>query len=262
MRCKGRYLFSCLIQAWLLASLGRIFDMHMVALAFQRQSHTRLCRGTTVYLTSGTDEEPSEDLLSKAARLRQEAQDLETKLRASSPSGRPNPVEAAAAPVVYRDVKDSVWTFSYLFAESPEDDTSSRVPVTKYGGKLTLYLRPDGYTDIVHHHPSASISMDIVKAWGWDIETSAEDEQEYVLFSVDAIIPSDGRKERFYFQARKDKGRDGEIRLQDGTVTMKQDVTETKDGSSTFWGLFSPKGILARFTYVGNFVARPSRKTG
>jgi hypothetical protein len=40
-------------------------------------------------------------------------------------------------------------------------------------------------------------------------------------------------------------------------VTVKRDVSESKDGPN-FWGI-SPKGILARFTYVGNFAARPSR---
>lgn len=62
---------------------------------------------------------------------------------------------------------------------------------------------------------------------------------------------------RCYFQARQERdGTTGSIELKEGTVTVKQDVTETKDGRPSFWGFFSPKGILARFTYVGDFVAR------
>ena len=100
-----------------------------------------------------------------------------------------------------------------------------------------------------------------------------DDKAEYVLFSMDFLVPDTTadenasstttkkkKKERFYFQARQEKDNRGIITLRDGTVTVKQDVTENRDGTSAFWGLFSPKGILARFTYVGNFAARPSRK--
>ena len=228
-------------------------------------SSTQLCASS-----DGSKDPVEEDLLSKAAKLRKEAQELEVKLRASSApsdatrSSMSSSSSQALSPPVYKDLKDSVWTFSYRFATEPDNkDEESTNLVPKYGGKMTLLFRADGYTDLVKHEPAAANNkgLDIVKAWGWDLETSAEDEKDYLLFSIDVIEPVNGKKERCYFQARQEKDCiSGAIELKQGTVTVKQDVTETKGGSPSFWGLFSPKGILARFMYCGDFVARPSRK--
>ena len=185
---------------------------------------------------------------------------METNLRASrSSKEKTGAAPAVVAPPVYQEVADSAWTFSYRFAIAPEGDEESP-PQPKYGGKLTVHFRRDGYTDLLQHEPGVpSQALEIVKAWGWDLEKSEEDDKEYILFSIDVIVPDDGRKERFYFQARQEQDSNGSIEFQEGTVTVKQDVSENKDGSSSFWGLFSPKGILARFTYVGNFSARPRK---
>ena len=65
-------------------------------------------------LCHATESNPQneEDLLSKAAQLRKEAQDLESKLRASAPSRVPVTGAPSFAPPVYKDVKDSAWTIS------------------------------------------------------------------------------------------------------------------------------------------------------
>ena len=232
---------------------------------------SQLFASTSSQKDDGEQQKQQEDLLSKAARLRQEAQELETKLRSSrtTPAAATTASPAPPPPPVYRDAKDSVWTFSYRFAAMPEkkddkkESSSPSTPVPKFSGKLTLWFRPDGYTDLVQHEPSSTAgpALDIVKAWGWDLETSTEDEKDYVLFSIDALVPDtdNNRKERFYFQARQEKdSTTGAIVLKEGTVTVKQDVTE--QGGPSLWGLFSPKGILARFMYTGDFVAKPAAR--
>eukprot|EP00957_Ditylum_brightwellii_P018591 1396807-Ditylum_brightwellii.AAC.2 len=66
--------------------------------------------------------------------------------------------------------------------------------------------------------------------------------------------------QRVYFQARIDSvnNNDQEIVLKEGTVTIKQDLAETKKMMN--FGFFSPKGILAQFRYVGDFVAKPAQQ--
>jgi hypothetical protein len=103
----------------------------------------------------------------------------------------------------------------------------------------------------------------MVKVWGWDEEASPEDDQNYLLFSVDVVVPKTdptklaNQKERYYFQARIDRSSssDNSIQLQDGTVTVKKDVAEKTNGG---WGFFQVAGILTEFVYVGDFVAKPS----
>eukprot|EP00977_Amphora_coffeiformis_P022088 scaffold10394_cov173-Amphora_coffeaeformis.AAC.6 len=302
-----------LVRIYLLLLLSGCF-LPQPAEAFSSQSKSRSVTvrptnsplTTQIILASSSDNgnvEKEEDLLAKAARLRQEAKDLETTLRSATTTSSREKKDAAIVtpPPVYTQISDSIWTFTYRFTIATErntdDDASSPPPLPKYSGKLTLHLLANGYTDLLLHiyvnnglveiclkqirissfpayllqlkHEAAvpSQALDIVKAWGWDLEQSEEqdDKTEYVLFSIDFMVPDDKtnggkKKERFYFQARQDKDGKGVLALQDGTVTVKQDVTETRDGSSSFWGLFSPKGILARFTYVGNFAARPSSK--
>lgn len=202
----------------------------------------------------------SDNFRQRASRLRQEALELEQQIRNSTSPEALKKVNVRSATPKYRDMKDTVWTLSYLFASQPEPK-GSKLPKdnteenkasssTRFGGKLTLRFKADGYTDFF---PSESEGvLKLVKVWGWDLETSTDDDMEYLVFSIDVLLPG-GSKERYYMQAKLVKSH-GEISLTDGTVTVKQDATET--GSR--WGLFTPKGILAEFRYVGNFVAKPS----
>jgi hypothetical protein len=202
------------------------------------------------------------DFLEKALRLRQEATDLETKLRAEQ-EGKPqrNTPEGTKADIlVCKSIDDSVWTFQYRFSNEPESDNEEEAegkPRDFYRGKLTVKFRADGFTDIVSQEPGEpSKALSIVKAWGWDTETTSEDKKEYLLFSADIKLPDNGGEERFYLQARQEREGDN-IVLEEGTVTVKRDVNNKS--SPGFWGVFSGKGILAQFRYVGDFVSKPSR---
>lgn len=143
---------------------------------------------------------------------------------------------------------------TYRFSSEPtsDDDDGSDKPIN-YSGKLTLTFRTDGYTDLISHEPSGTPSLDITKVWGWDEEVSSEDDERYVLFSVNTKSSS-GETERFYWQARIDTNQKNEITLADGTVTVKKNV-EPPGG---FWGIFNGGGILAQFRYVGNFGGKPT----
>ena len=154
-----------------------------------------------------------ETLKEQASKLRQEANELETALRSSgsvdAAASQPPPV--AAAPVTCQNLEDSTWTFKYRFASEPEprknddDETHNRKPSEKFSGQVQLKFRSDGFTDLLAHDPlvsstSSGKALDIVKAWGWDVENSTKDDKNYVLFSLDAIVPGSGKKERFYLQ--------------------------------------------------------------
>ena len=102
------------------------------------------------------------------------------------------------------------------------------------------------------------------KFWGWDEETSNEDELQYILFSADVDLPSsdpnyDEKKKqnnsiRFYFQCEVNRdSRTGEITMRDGTVTLKKDIKPP----GGFWGVFNGGGILAQFRYCGECLMKP-----
>jgi hypothetical protein len=213
-------------------------------------------------IASKVEQQEEEGLVDKALRLRQEATDLETKLRTER-EGKPQrntpEVTKPDTPVCKR-IEDSVWTFKYRFSNEPEsnkEEETEAKPRDFYRGKLTVLFRADGFTDILAQEPGEpSKALSIVKAWGWDTETSSEDKKEYLLFSADVKLPENGGKERFYLQARQEREGDT-IVLEEGTVTVKRDVNDSS--SPGFWGVFSGKGILAQFRYVGDFVAKPSR---
>jgi hypothetical protein len=201
------------------------------------------------------------ELLDKALRLRQEATDLETKLRTEQ-EGKPQrntPEGTKADTPVCKRIEDSIWTFKYRFSNEPEsnkEEEADAKPREFYRGKFTVKFRADGFTDILSQEPGEpSKALSIVKAWGWDTETSSEDKKEYLLFSADIKLPEKGGQERFYLQARQEREGDN-IVLEEGTVTVKRDVNDSS--SPGFWGVFSGKGILAQFRYVGDFVAKPS----
>jgi hypothetical protein len=198
-------------------------------------------------------EKERESLLEKAARLRNEASDLESKLSPSRTTRRNEEPAAKPAPV-YKTMDDSIWTFSYRFSDQPEPNDNENTPKRDfYSGKLTLLMQSDGYTSILSHEEQGMSGLKILKAWGWDVEKSNDnetDDTDYLLFSVDVEVPSVG-KEKFYFQASQLVS-DAGISLKEGTVTVKASA------SRAGWGLFSPAGILAQFRYVGDFVAKPS----
>lgn len=239
---------------------------------FNKSPYLKNSRINNNRLCSSANENDNEDLLERARALREEAQQIEqqlrksnkdTKLTSTQESERPSPKK------IVTKLEDSVWTLSYRFSSQPKDDDKENdndLILPNYSGKITVRLKPDGYSELLS---SSSISfqessrLQIVKVWGWDEEYSQEDQQQYLLFSVDVRMPpSDpklpNRTERYYFQARIDKENENNkpaILLRDGTVTVKKDVAEKTKG---MWGLFQVAGILTQFRYVGDFVARPS----
>ena len=232
----------------------------------------RTLQAPTYAHASNTDQEGKDrkQFLDKASKLRQEVASLESKLRTEQAARPVKPTDTLTTSAklqapVYSKMDNSVWTMTYRFASTPESSNekdSEATPRDFFRGKLTVQFRDDGYTNLVAHEPgdaTASKAVSIIKTWGWDEETSAEDEQDYVMFSVDVQLPetvsAKASQQRFYLQARKDLDGDS-ILLKEGTVTMKTDAIDTS--SPGFWALFSPKGILAQFRYVGDFVAKPS----
>ena len=198
----------------------------------------------------------AEQLRQSAQNLRDEIEILESKLDRKPIIG--NQMESA---VTYSSLTDSVWTLSYRFTSDPppKDDAEPRT-TSKYSGKLTVKFRSDGYTDIIEHEPIGETALVISKAWGWDKETSNEDEKEYVLFSTDVQLPvsdkaAPNQERRFYWQARVDAESGGFLSLTDGSVTVKKDI-EPPGG---FWGVLNAGGILAQFRHVGNFASKPNR---
>jgi hypothetical protein len=246
-----------------------------------------LYRSSLAKTADDRNQQPDE-WLNRASKIREEIRELE-QVAALSRQGkdiRSTTEQLSTNAVEYVDIADSMWTLSYRFASDPEEsnernDINSIVPRRLFGGKVTIKYRKDGYTDIISQESfgSAIDSCTLIKAWGWDIELSKDNEsdskmkdQEYLLFSIDVETPKIEKNmkrestaspicnmERFYFQARKDTDpKSGIITLADGTVTVKRDVVQ----KSSRWALFSPAGILAQFRYVGDFVAKPVRMTG
>ncbi|GAX22479.1 hypothetical protein FisN_14Hh095 [Fistulifera solaris] len=206
---------------------------------------------TRIFATADDD---GNEVLKKAAALREEANRLEESLKANRPAKGSNirPQPKAPPMTSYKSMKDSTWTLTYRFADRPESrDVTSPSERNLYNGKLTVIFLNDGYSEVVRHE---STNVKVQKVWGWDVERSSDDDNEYLLFSVDFVLPSIG-KERFYFQARKSVDGIGNISLAEGTITVKQDVVDSK---ASRWSLFSPRGILAEFRAVGEFIGKPS----
>ena len=211
-----------------------------------------------LYSTNGVGDD-FQNMLDKASRLRQEAEELEAKLRASSAEAKPAQPNEILPIISYIDMKDSVWTFSYRFSDRPESDEGNQGAVAKrdfFAGKLCLKFRSDGFTDLVAHTPQRE-GTEVTKVWGWDLERSNDDDKEYILFSLDAKLPGKPKSQRFYFQARQDVDKGNLIALKEGTITIKQDLIDSRK-TPGMWGFFSPRGILAQFRYVGDFIAKPS----
>ena len=212
-----------------------------------------------------------QDLLEKAKNLRKEAQLLEETLVRTNPSRNQSTQEEQPLSKIVKVTKleDSYWTVSYRFSSQPkDDDDNDNIILPNYSGKMTLHLRADGYSEYIVNDDEKTNNnntnkLSIKKIWGWDKEYSNDDQQNYLLFSMDVEFPKSDPKlggsiERCYFQARIDNDDDrdtGIITLSDGTVTVKKDVAEKTKG---MWGLFQVGGILTQFRYVGDFIAKPT----
>jgi hypothetical protein len=228
------------------------------------------------------DQPQQVDLLEKARLLREQAKALEEDLRSKRnkddgsrmTTSSLSSTTTSTAPIVYTKLEDSIWTISYRFSSqpAPEDNETTKqaqqeqerkkvIPRTFYSGKFNVRLKDDGYSERITFANAEQQQIEIDKIWGWDVETSNEDDNDYVLFSMDVQLPSTdpdlpNQRERYYFQARVDRSsNDKSISLKDGTITVKKDVAETTRGR---WGLFNVAGILSQFRYCGDFVAKPS----
>ena len=227
-------------------------------------------RTHTVVCAENSDEKnENADLLEKARRLREEASQLEDNLRATSTSSTPSSVGAPVDIVSNEQLEESKWTLTYRFSSQPAPKDSEKynkekvTPKKFYSGKIHLLLKEDGYSEQIIQAQDASKNegdIQIVKIWGWDRETSNEDNLDYLLFSMDIKFPETdpdlaNEKERYYFQARVEEESDGSISLKEGTITVKKDVTEKTGG---MWGFFNVAGILTEFRYTGDFAAKAS----
>lgn len=226
-----------------------------------RRRHQRRTRRRSISQSSeDSPSKESSDLLERAQKLREEALRLEQNLRENRPStnrkndAAPDAAKPAAAPT---ELEDSTWTFSYRFSSQPkEDEDADEIILPNYSGKLTIRLTPDGYSEVVSNEEN---QLRIGKVWGWDEEYSREDQKKYLLFSMDVQFPKTDplmseRIERCYLQARVDRDPiDGTIALNEGTVTVKKDISNKTRG---MWGIFQVSGILTQFRYVGDFSSK------
>lgn len=218
--------------------------------------------------SSTSEGDELQSLLEKASQLRREADELDAKMKETRQASK-KAYLTDNKPPSYDELSDSTWLISFRFSRDPpsdEDDDSGEAMRQFYSGKVIAHFRSDGYTDVgkqkdVENDSNKNIRFD--KFWGWDEEVSNEDGLTYLLFSADIsfIDPSDPPKsssERFYFQARVDKDDlRKEIKLSDGTVTVKREVLRSSTGGKLFWGIFDGGGILAQFRNVGGFSCKP-----
>lgn len=220
--------------------------------------------------SDGAGSVEAERLRQTASKLRAEAQAAEKALNRSPSATSTAEGTKYVKPMEYSDLRDSCWEITYRFANEPESSDDSddnknneNTPQRKfYGGKLRIQFRGDGYTDIIPPSEgvdaSSSNAATFPKVWGWDLETSAEDSLDYLLFSADVTLPPPvSTTERFYFQARVDRdGKEEEVlSLRDGSVTVKRNIKAPAGG---WWGIFrGADGILAQFRQVGEFLCRP-----
>jgi hypothetical protein len=236
---------------------------------------SRRIRYHRIFPMLDTNQQQPDEWLNMAAQLREEVRALEATTAIARQSKNAALYNTSSVVVEYTDIADSVWTLSYRFAGDPESPTTSPEVVDPkrrfFGGKLTVKFRKDGYTDLLSQESVglSSAACKPIKAWGWDIELSKdnnlysyEEDDEYILFSIDVELPplekeqSLSSQQRFYFQARKvTDSTTGVVSFVDGTVTVKRDIVE----KTAIWGFFSPAGILAQFRYVGGFILKPGR---
>lgn len=222
---------------------------------------------TRLFAGKSEDNENAE-LLEKARKLREEASLLEDNLRATSSSASASAsitsAETTTVAVVHKKLEESTWALKYRFSSQPSpkgsEENENSEPKTFYSGDINLLLKADGYSEQIPSENNNKDGIQIAKIWGWDKETSNEDNLDYLLFSMDVKFPKTDpdlpkQTERYYFQARIEQDAKGSISLKEGTITVKKDVTEKTGG---MWGFFNVAGILTEFRYTGDFVARAS----
>jgi hypothetical protein len=235
-----------------------------------------------------SDSDDGESLRDRALKLRQEAELLQQQVSAKRLATAAATPSTISAPPIITQLADSIWTLSYRFSSQPkpkDEDDDDGILIPNYSGKLTLKLKRDGYSDLISHESTGNQPpLVISKIWGWDQEDSqttnaptADEKETYLLLSMDVTLPATDPKlpsvkERYYLEARigldqdlsksKSKSKSSQskakaITLQQGTITVKKDISERTKG---VWGFFSVAGILTEFRYVGDFSARPSRE--
>lgn len=211
-------------------------------------------------MQSATIEDERDKLLSKASKLRQEAESLESSLKENrNISSSKNSYEK---PICFSTVSNSAWILTYRFTEEPQSDDDTEKPVF-YSGKVGVHFRSDGFTDMIPGIASDTDTVNIQKVWGWDVETSNEDGLNYLMFSADIFLKDKKTSDRFYFNARVDEeskiGGEKNIVLNDGELTVKREIRNSSGGSQMFWGVFNAGGILAQFRKVGFFSCKATR---
>jgi hypothetical protein len=230
---------------------------------------------TTSSNSSNNNDTSQDELLERARQLREQARAMEDDLRRnpsrSLSTSSSTSSTTSSVPVEYTELASSVWTISYRFSSQPapaddqDRETKRETRRMFYTGKIQIRFQKDGYSEQVKLTQPPPSDIQIVKVWGWDQETSSDDQQEYILFSMDVKLPpSDpdlpNQTVRYYFQARIEtektqKSTKSILQLRDGTITVKKDVAEQTNGR---WGLFNVAGILSQFRYCGDFVAKAS----
>ncbi|CAB9499954.1 expressed unknown protein [Seminavis robusta] len=240
--------------------LSLLFLLHVSSNGFLSHAPSGRSSLALSMITSSSSDD-TQKLLERAAQLREEANTMETQLRAERGTSRPVVMDTIPEPraptIKYDKLPNSKWEIKYRFAEEPVKDRDEDAgPLEYYRGKLVLHLRDDGYTDILSEEGGDDDDnrIRVTKIWGWDEELVQEDNTRYLLFSMDAKTPNSS-KLRFYFQAKLEQESRTSIALKGGTVTIKQDLAEEQKMMA--FGFFSAKGILARFRYVGEFAASP-----
>jgi hypothetical protein len=208
------------------------------------------------------------EMLAQAALLRAEANQLSLEVEERRRHGTSIMLNATIpllSPIEYSDMADSLWTITYRCASSPmisnePSDYRNNITTTFYQGTVDLRFRSDGYTDLVAQQVShSSPSLVFTEAWGWDVETSTQDNMDYLLFAIDAYVTDADPNtiQRYYWQAREDRDRNTNlIAFQDGNVAVKRDVRKS---SNSIWGAMFPPGIMAQFCYIGDFILKPKR---
>jgi hypothetical protein len=125
-------------------------------------SATATTATTACFMATTSD---NDDLLEKARKLRQEAQQMEQKLRATKPGPSSEDPTRSPTPVAkVTRLEDSLWTVSYRFSSQPKkEDNNDETRIPNYSGKVTIRLRADGYSELVSSSEDSKLQM--VKVW-------------------------------------------------------------------------------------------------
>mmetsp|Transcript_5977 Transcript_5977/g.14154 ORF Transcript_5977/g.14154 Transcript_5977/m.14154 type:complete len:166 (+) Transcript_5977:48-545(+) len=115
-----------------------------------------------LHSTEPKKDDGSSDLLEKAKKLREEAEQLEQKLRENPQASRNAAVENYNTVTRPTKLEESVWTFSYRFSSQPKDEEAEDLILPNYSGKITVRLTDDGYSEVVSNEEN---QLRIGKVW-------------------------------------------------------------------------------------------------